>query len=227
MAKRFLVLALIAVLAIGVLPTVSAQEGEGAWCGTDQPVNLTFIAGTVGGEHEVYVALAERFMAEACPNVTVKVVERPESTTETLAQYQQFFEGESAELDVLMVDVACAMLAEHLLDISEYADAELLASSTRQCLKPIRSRAAWLFPVVRRRRHVVFADRPRSRSTAWKSPDVDDPRLRPRPSRMVSGARATPTLGLVFQGSRTKALPVTRSNGRCPTVVVASSALRA
>lgn len=128
MAKRFLVLALIAVLAIGVLPTVSAQEGEGAWCGTDQPVNLTFIAGTVGGEHEVYVALAERFMAEACPNVTVKVVERPESTTETLAQYQQFFEGESAELDVLMVDVFFpGMLAEHLVDISEYVDAELLS----------------------------------------------------------------------------------------------------
>lgn len=128
MAKRMLVLALIAVLAIGALPTVSAQDGGDVWCGTDEPVTITFIAGTVGGEHEVYAALAERFMAEACPNVTVKVVERPESTTETLAQYQQFFEGQSAELDLFMVDVVwSAMIAEHLVDISEYADDELLS----------------------------------------------------------------------------------------------------
>jgi len=128
MAKRMLVLALIAVLAIGALPTVSAQDGGDVWCGTDEPVTITFIAGTVGGEHEVYAALAERFMAEACPNVTVKVVERPESTTETLAQYQQFFEGQSAELDLFMVDVVWpAMIAEHLVDISEYADDELLS----------------------------------------------------------------------------------------------------
>lgn len=128
MAKRMLVLALIAVLAIGALPTVSAQDGGDVWCGTDEPVTITFIAGTVGGEHEVYAALADRFMAEACPNVTVKVVERPESTTETLAQYQQFFEGQSAELDLFMVDVVWpAMIAEHLVDISEYADEELLS----------------------------------------------------------------------------------------------------
>lgn len=128
MLKRFLAFGLVLALAIGLLPTVSAQDGDGVWCGTDQPVTLTFIAGTVGGEHEVYVALADRFMKEACPNVTVKVVERPESTTDTLAQYQQFFEGQSPDLDVFMVDVVWpAMIAEHLIDINEYADDEILS----------------------------------------------------------------------------------------------------
>lgn len=128
MLKRFLAFGLVLALAIGLLPTVSAQDGDGVWCGTDQPVTLTFIAGTVGGEHEVYVALADRFMKEACPNVTVNVVERPESTTDTLAQYQQFFEGQSPDLDVFMVDVVWpAMIAEHLIDINEYADDEILS----------------------------------------------------------------------------------------------------
>ena len=48
MFKRFVVLMVVAVLTIGLLPTASAQEGE-VWCGTDQPVNITWIAGTVVG----------------------------------------------------------------------------------------------------------------------------------------------------------------------------------
>ncbi len=127
MFKRFVVLMIVAVLTIGLLPTASAQEGE-VWCGTDQPVTITWIAGTVGGEHEAALALADKFMKEACPNVTVKVVQRPESTTETIAQYQQFFEGQSSEIDVYQIDVFYpAMFKEHLTDISEYATDEFLA----------------------------------------------------------------------------------------------------
>jgi trehalose/maltose transport system substrate-binding protein len=127
MFKRLTVIALVAVLAIGALPIASAQEGE-VWCGTDQPVSITWIAGTVGNEYPTAVALAEKFMAEACPNVTVTVVERPESTTETIAQYQQFFEAQSSEIDVFQIDVFYpAMFKEHLVDISEFATDEALA----------------------------------------------------------------------------------------------------
>jgi trehalose/maltose transport system substrate-binding protein len=115
------------VLAVGLIPSAGAQDEAAPWCGTDEDVEITFIAGTVGGEHEVYVGLVERFTAEVCPNITVNVVERPESTTETIAQYQQFFEGQSSELDLFMVDVVWpAMIAEHLLDINEFLDAEML-----------------------------------------------------------------------------------------------------
>ncbi len=127
MLKRLAVLFLVAIMAVGLIPSAGAQD-EAPWCGTDENVEITFIAGTVGGEHEVYVKLAERFTAEVCPNITVNVVERPESTTETLAQYQQFFEGQSGELDLFMVDVVWpAMIAEHLLDLNEYLDADMLS----------------------------------------------------------------------------------------------------
>ena len=127
MFKRLTVIVLVAVLAIGALPIASAQEGE-VWCGTDQPVSITWIAGTVGNEYPTAVALAEKFMAEACPNVTVTVVERPESTTETIAQYQQFFEAQSSEIDIFQIDVFYpAMFKEHLVDISEFATEEALA----------------------------------------------------------------------------------------------------
>lgn len=127
--KRILALTLIVALLAAFSITVPAgAQNEAPWCGTDENVEITFIAGTVGGEHDVYVKLTERFTAEVCPNITVNVVERPESTTETLAQYQQFFEGQSGELDLFMVDVVWpAMIAEHLLDVNEYMDAEMLA----------------------------------------------------------------------------------------------------
>jgi len=127
MFKRFALLVVIATLVIGLVPSVGAQD-MAPWCGTDQDVEITFIAGTVGGEHEVYVALADRFMADVCPNITVNVVERPQSTTDTLAQYQQFFEGQSPDLDLFMVDVVWpAMIAEHLLDVREYMDEAMLS----------------------------------------------------------------------------------------------------
>ncbi len=128
MFKRLVVLALIAVLAVGILPAVNAQSDSMVNCGTDQDVTITWIAGTVGSEYPTAVELADHFMA-ACPNVTVKVVERPTSSTETLAQYQQFFEAQSGEIDVFQIDVIWpAILSEHLLDVSEYLDQDFLST---------------------------------------------------------------------------------------------------
>lgn len=127
MLKRLMVVILVVVMALGLLPIANAQDG-GVWCGTDENVNITFITGTVGGEFEVSEALVNRFMAEACPNITVKAVSRPESTTDTLAQYQQFFEGQSTELDVFMVDGPwIGLIAEHMLDLNAYLSKDQLA----------------------------------------------------------------------------------------------------
>jgi trehalose/maltose transport system substrate-binding protein len=125
MLKRLLGLALILALAVALMPISSgakAQDDSAVNCGTDEEVTLTWIAGTVGSEHDATVHQAERFM-EVCPNITVEVVDRPTSSTETLAQYQQFFEAQSNEIDVYQIDVIWpAMLAEHLVDLSEYVD---------------------------------------------------------------------------------------------------------
>jgi len=127
MLKRTVWFVLIAVLAFGVLPIASAQDAENV-CGTDEEATVTFIAGTVGSEHDVSVELGNRFM-EACPNITVNVVERPTSTTETLAQYQQFFDAQSGELDVFQIDVAWpGLVAEHVLDMNDYLDEDFLGT---------------------------------------------------------------------------------------------------
>ncbi len=122
MRKTFALL-LVFALFIAALPA-SAQEAVD--CGTDAQVMLNFIAGQVGGEHEVYVALAEQYM-EACPNVAVSVLFRPTSTSDTLAQYQQFFEAKSSAVDVFMLDVFFPpILSEHLIDLTPYVTQERL-----------------------------------------------------------------------------------------------------
>ncbi len=129
MFKRFVVLALIAVLAIGILPVANAQDGEGeVWCGTDEAVTVVVIAGSVGQEFDITLEGVNMFM-EACPNVTVELVARPDSATETLGQYLQFFEAGSGEIDVYQFDVIWpGILGSHLVDLNEYLDAETIAS---------------------------------------------------------------------------------------------------
>jgi trehalose/maltose transport system substrate-binding protein len=128
MLKRLALLAVIAALAVVLLPTgsnapVAAQDVD---CGTDEAVTLKLIAGSVGQEGEIVAAQVERFMA-ACPNITVEIVARPDSATETIATYLQFFEAKSSEIDVYQIDVIWpGVLAEHLIDLVEYLDDDVI-----------------------------------------------------------------------------------------------------
>ncbi|NDJ87316.1 MAG: ABC transporter substrate-binding protein [Chloroflexi bacterium] len=132
MLKRFALLTLAIVLAVALLPqladnssTAVAQDEE-VWCGTDEEVTVTLIAGSVGQEGEIARQQLDRW-AEVCPNVSVDLVARPDSATETLGQYQQFFEAESSEIDVYQIDVIWpGILAEHLVDLNEYLDEEVV-----------------------------------------------------------------------------------------------------
>jgi len=127
MFKRFVILALIAVLTVGIVPVVNAQDGEGeVWCGTDEDVTVTIIAGSVGQEFDMTQQGVNLFM-QACPNVSVDLVARPDSATETLGQYLQFFEAGSSEIDVYQFDVIWpGILGNHLVDLEEYLDAEVI-----------------------------------------------------------------------------------------------------
>jgi trehalose/maltose transport system substrate-binding protein len=54
-------------------------------------------------------------------NVTVEIVQGPESASERYALYLQFFQAQSAEADVMEIDVIWpGDLAEHLVDLYEY-----------------------------------------------------------------------------------------------------------
>ncbi len=132
MLKRFALLAIVAALAIALLPSAGhdavAFDSHEVWCGTDDDVTVTIIAGSVGQEFDIVTAQVGRFM-DACPNVTVELVARPDSATETIAQYLQFAEAESSEIDVYQIDVIWpGILAEHMVDLSEYLDAEITDS---------------------------------------------------------------------------------------------------
>ena len=106
MLKKFGVLTLVVLMALAVFPIshpASAQQSS-VDCGTDQTVTINVTAGSVGNEHDTAVNLADQFM-QACPNITVNVVSHPQSSTDTLAQYQQFFEAKSSDMDVYQIDV--------------------------------------------------------------------------------------------------------------------------
>jgi trehalose/maltose transport system substrate-binding protein len=127
MFKRLVVLALIVVTAIGLVPMVSAQDGGDmmVWCGTEDDATVTIIAGAVGAEFDIVQEGVNSFM-EACPNITVELIARPDSATETLGQYLQFFEAGSSEIDVYQFDVIWpGILGSHLLDLNEYLDADV------------------------------------------------------------------------------------------------------
>jgi trehalose/maltose transport system substrate-binding protein len=113
----FLVLAL-AVGAFGVSFAAVAQDSmidcpEGS-------ADLKIAGGSVGAELEQLQGAAAIFM-EACPNVTIEVLEMPDGADERLGLYLQFWEAQSGDVDIFQVDVIWpAIIAPHVVDMYEY-----------------------------------------------------------------------------------------------------------
>jgi trehalose/maltose transport system substrate-binding protein len=109
MRRALFSLALIAALALGM-----------AYAQT-----VTVAAGAVGQELELTRDAAERYMAEN-PGVTVNVLDTPDGAGARMGLYLQFFEAQSAEVDVYQIDVIWpGDLAEHFVDLYEYGAAEV------------------------------------------------------------------------------------------------------
>jgi trehalose/maltose transport system substrate-binding protein len=82
---------------------------------------VVIAAGAVGIEFEVVTEQAARYMA-MCPNITVTLLETPDLATDRLGLYQQFWEAQSADVDIYQTDVIWAgIIAEHVVDLNEYA----------------------------------------------------------------------------------------------------------
>jgi trehalose/maltose transport system substrate-binding protein len=110
-------------LVAAIPATVSAQGGE-VNCFTEDEATVTVAAGAVGQELELTQAAADRFM-EACPNITVNVLETPDLANDRLGLYLQLFEAQDASVDVFQIDVIWpGDLAEHLIDLSPYMTEE-------------------------------------------------------------------------------------------------------
>jgi len=123
--RKLLALLLILTLALMVSGVAAQSDFD---CGTDEEVTVTFIGDPAGSHPEAEADTIERFM-EICPNITVERVPGDANVQNLLGVYLTGFEQESADLDVLRVDVIWpGLLAEHLLDLSEYVPQEQLDS---------------------------------------------------------------------------------------------------
>ncbi|HEY8602033.1 MAG TPA: ABC transporter substrate-binding protein [Thermomicrobiales bacterium] len=78
---------------------------------------LTYYADASGIGNQLDVALAQKFTQDT--GIAVNVVGKPTSATETYSTYQRFFQAQSGDLDVMMIDVIWpAAFAPNLLDLT-------------------------------------------------------------------------------------------------------------
>ncbi|MBV9578816.1 MAG: ABC transporter substrate-binding protein [Chloroflexi bacterium] len=77
---------------------------------------ITYYGDGVGQGNDLDKAAATQFQKDT--GITVNVVPRPQSSTDTFSQYQRFFQGQSPDLDVLMIDVIWpGQLASNFVDL--------------------------------------------------------------------------------------------------------------
>ena len=99
-------------------PPVANAEEASQYAGA----RLTYYGDGVGIGNELDLAMARRFTEET--GIEVEVIARPQDATETFSTYQRLFQAQSADMDVMMVDVIWpGSFAQHLTDLSEaFAD---------------------------------------------------------------------------------------------------------
>ena len=86
-----------------------------------QAKTITISCGAVGAEKQLCEEGTKAWSEET--GHEVKVVSTPNSATERLSLYQQLFAAQSGDVDVFQIDVVWpGMLANHLVDLSEYTD---------------------------------------------------------------------------------------------------------
>ena len=99
---------------INTPPPVANAEAASAFSGT----RLVYWGDAVGPGAVAGETAAARFTEET--GIEIEVVPRPESATESYAQYQRVFQGQSADMDCGMIDVIWpGAFAPHLEDLSE------------------------------------------------------------------------------------------------------------
>ncbi len=109
--KKCLTITLLLLLAItGAVRLVQAEE----------KVVITMTGSTVGKEGDLIRKGADLYM-QAHPNVDIRIMEVPDSTTARLMLYLKKMTAQSPEIDLYQIDVIwTGELADHLVDLQQY-----------------------------------------------------------------------------------------------------------
>ncbi|MDZ4765721.1 MAG: ABC transporter substrate-binding protein [Chloroflexota bacterium] len=119
--KKFLSLALIVALFGALVGGVVVRAQDMMMACPEGDAEVVIAAGAVGVEFELVTEQAARY-TEMCPNITITLLETPDLATDRLGLYQQFWEAQSADVDIYQTDVIWAgIIAEHVVDLNEYA----------------------------------------------------------------------------------------------------------
>lgn len=119
MSKRGLGLLLVLALLLGAVGVANAQDDLPLPC-PEGDVSLTVAGGAVGAEYDLVLEQLQGY-TDLCANVTFELLEMPDSATDRLNFYQQFWEAQSPEVDVFQTDVIWAgIIAPNVVDLNEY-----------------------------------------------------------------------------------------------------------
>ncbi|MDX1557714.1 MAG: ABC transporter substrate-binding protein, partial [Marinobacter sp.] len=92
-----------------------------AFAGSVQAKTITISCGAVGAEKQLCEEGTQAWADQT--GHEVKVVSTPNSATERLSLYQQLLAAQSEDVDIFQIDVVWpGMLAQHLVDLSEYTN---------------------------------------------------------------------------------------------------------
>jgi trehalose/maltose transport system substrate-binding protein len=118
--KKVVKVLLLTAFAFGLIINLSAADKE--------KITIKMATGGVGAELEVTKDQAEIFM-KANPNINVKIVDIPDSTTDKLAFFLQLIQAKSPEVDIFQVDVTwVGELRDSLIDLNSYPGINNLAA---------------------------------------------------------------------------------------------------
>ena len=103
------------------IPWVLGGVAALAMSGGVQAATITISCGAVGAERQLCIEGTTAWAEKTGHDV--QVVSTPNSATERLSLYQQLLAARSPDVDVFQIDVVWpGMLAQHLIDLSQYTD---------------------------------------------------------------------------------------------------------
>ncbi len=95
-------------------PAVPNAEAASEYSGE----SITYYGDSVGLGAQMDEVLTAQFMEDT--GINVEVIRKPQDATENYSTYQRFFQGQSTDIDVMMLDVIWpGAFAPHLLDLSD------------------------------------------------------------------------------------------------------------